>query len=154
MKNVLIGLLVIISFTSYAEETSPQSGRAIVNEVVLSLEKHELKCYNEVSNSSFSSKKLDIKATLGGSYILVIQRDEQPAILISKTQKKESEEIYLSVEITTDDSYKQVIGLKAIRLIKNKPVKEQVNVGTIIDPVYEVITREVPDTVLENITCD
>lgn len=150
MKKILVGLLALGSISSYAGILSFQSNEEVLNEIMLSLQKHDLECTLNGTEETYKSSELSFKRVFGDDFTLIVRRDSQPVVFISK---KLTAKITSVMEVTTDRSYKIVTGLKFKISTANESRVERVNVGTIIDPEYKDVVTEVPDTLLEDLNC-
>jgi len=147
MKKIILGLFVFGSFQAHANDLLSIDKNAVLTEVLVSLGAHPLQCVNKVDGKIYNTSQLNIKGVLGEDFDLTIHQSEQPVIIIlKKFTNDNSTQLF---QVSTDSLYKTVIGIETLH--RHAPVVSKVNVGTIIDPVYQEITVE--GVVMEQLSC-
>jgi hypothetical protein len=148
VKSFITGILLFSCFSAQASTNSHKQD--VLNEVISTLKNNPLECVVHGYDVVLSSDEVNLRGTLGSNFTMNIKEGEQPSIIFER--KTPSVNIY--VEVITDDEYKSVIGLNAIKYLKNLPKVERRNVGTIISPIYEEVVIERPDTIVQSVSCE
>ena len=142
MKSFILAFTLLMSASSFASiaeinATDDEIRDAVIN----SLLTHQLVCKRSVAPNKFSGADLKplIENFYEEDYVLRISKNnEQPLIVFDKTTGDENE-IKIVMKVTTNKSLKVVTGLE-LKIYKKVRVI-QVNIGTILEPVYQNVVK-------------
>ncbi len=160
MKQLIT--LSLIMFSAFAHSTTQEDlghelhdydKEAVIKALDIALKdpSNLLTCQEKVNNRQVKSSELVVKKFMDSHVVnvrLYVNEYEQPVITITALQKLDRK-INVFIQVTTDETYKKVQSLIVHRY--KIELGEEVNVGTILKPIYQRTEKKV---FIENLSCN
>ena len=138
MKGIIVVLIITISASfSFAEEISADqetTNLSIVQAIVDSLEKKDLKCKKDASGKSTKASYYNFIDFFNEDFKLTVIKGSQPAINIEKKIVYQGFTSIVLVSVATDKDFKVVTRI-VITEIEERLIGK-INTGTIVEPNY------------------
>jgi len=138
MKTILVALfMTCYSLSSFANILELNATNDEIRDAIIaSLQDNDLKCVNKINNSSTKASALNIAQVFDKDYTLKVSRDlSQPIITMEKIGANDNQKNKNVMFVTTDTNFKVVTELDIKSY--NNVAKVRVNVGTILNPVFQ-----------------
>lgn len=151
MKKLLIGLLILGSFSAFASILEVDATKDEIRDAIIaSFDQHDLNCVNLVNNKQYKASELNISNLFKNDYKQIVSSDlSQPLITMIKNGIEGFPKARYELIVTTDRTLKIVTKLTLKSYSDSTIVL--VNEGTILKPVF---TEElIAGTIFEDLIC-